>query len=58
LLKLQKKYGYFQALGKRHFAAFIEDKPILLVTFETVQGLRSLSEASHPMGWELFKSHG
>lgn len=56
--EIAEEHGYFQALGKRHFAAFIEDKPILLVTFETVQGLRSLSEASHPMGWKLFKSHG
>jgi hypothetical protein len=56
--EIAEEHGYFQALGKRHLAAFVKDKPILLVTFETVQGLRSLSEASHPMGWELFKSHG
>lgn len=56
--EIAEEHGYFQALGKHHLAAFVEDKPILLVTFETVQELRSLSEMSHPMGWELFKSHG
>lgn len=55
---IAEEHGYFQALGKRHFAAFIEDKPVLLVTFETVQGLRTLSERSHPFGWELFKTQG
>jgi hypothetical protein len=56
--EIAEEHGHFQALGKHHFAAFVEDKPILLVTFETVQGLRSLSDASHPIGWDLFKSHG
>jgi hypothetical protein len=55
--EIAEEHGHFQALGKHHFAAFVEDKPILLVTFETVQGLRSLSDASHPIGWDLFKSH-
>jgi hypothetical protein len=56
--EIAEEHGHFQALGKHYFAAFVEDKPILLVTFETVQGLRSLSDASHPIGWDLFKSHG
>jgi hypothetical protein len=56
--EIAEEHGHFQALGNHHFAAFVEDKPILLVTFETVQGLRSLSDASHPIGWDLFKSHG
>lgn len=56
--EIAEEHGHFQALEKHHFAAFFEDKPILLVTFETVQGLRSLSDASHPIGWDLFKSHG
>lgn len=56
--EIAEEHGYFQTLGKHHFAAFVEDKPTLLVTFETVAGLRSQSELSHPMGWELYKSHG
>ena len=28
-----KKYGYFETLGKLHFATFVGKKPIPLVTF-------------------------
>ena len=51
-------HGYAQSLGDRHFAAYLENKPVLLVSFETIQDIQGLSEANHPMGWELFKEHG
>lgn len=50
--------GYFQRLGKRHFAAFIEDGSTLLVTFETVQGMHALSDKAQPFGWEMLRDHG
>jgi hypothetical protein len=58
IAEISEQHGYFQPLGKHHFATFIEDKPILLVTFETVESLRKSSKLSHPFGWELFKSDG
>ena len=50
--------GYFQQLGKRHFAAFIEEGPTLLVTFETLQGMQALSGLGQPFGWEMLRDHG
>lgn len=56
--KIAEDHGHFQALGKHHFATFVEDKPIILVTFAMVQGLRSFYDASDPIGRDLFKSQG
>ena len=50
--------GFFARLGERHFAAFVEQKPTLLVTFETFQGMRALSTRAHPLGWSLQRSEG
>ncbi len=50
--------GYFQQLGKRHFATFIEEGTTLLVTFETIQGIHALSPLAQPFGWEMLNDHG
>ncbi len=50
--------GHFQPLGRRHLAAFIDDGATLLVCFETIQGIRALSDKAQPLGWELTRSHG
>jgi hypothetical protein len=50
--------GMFQPLGDRHFATFIDEKPILLVTFETVQGIRALSDTAQPLGFDMVKALG
>ncbi|MGC1495219.1 MAG: phosphoadenosine phosphosulfate reductase [Sulfitobacter sp.] len=50
--------GYFQQLGKRHFAAFIEEGTTLFVTFETIQGMHALSNKAQPLGWEMLRDHG
>ena len=50
--------GYFQPLGKKHFAAFVEEGTTLLVTFETIQGMHVLSERAQPFGWEMLNDHG
>tara|TARA_R110002124_G_scaffold265874_1_gene432760 strand:+ start:112 stop:1044 length:933 start_codon:yes stop_codon:yes gene_type:complete len=49
--------GYFEPLGKRHFAAFIEKGPTLLVSFETIQGMHALSDLAQPLGWEMIRAH-
>ena len=38
--------GMSQLLGERHFATFIDQNSTLLVSFETVQGIRALSSDS------------
>lgn len=50
--------GFFKPLGKRHFAAHIRRGDTLLVSFETVQGIRSLSATSEPMGWRMVRENG
>ena len=50
--------GFFKPLGRKHFAAFVEESDTLLVTFETMQGMHALSERAQPFGWEMLASHG
>ncbi|MFX0544535.1 phosphoadenosine phosphosulfate reductase [Roseovarius sp. S1116L3] len=50
--------GYVERLGERHSAIFIEDKPTLLVTFETHQGIEALSRDAQPLGWDMVKALG
>lgn len=58
LAEIAQEHGYFEALGKRHFTAFVEQGSTLLVTFETIQGIRALSETAVPLGWEMVRDHG
>jgi len=58
LMAQAEENGMHQELGKRHFATFIDQKSTLLVTFETMQGIRSLSETAQPFGFDLVKSKG
>ncbi len=51
-------HGMSQELGKRHFATFIDKKATLLVTFETIQGIRALSETAQPFGFDMVKAQG
>lgn len=50
--------GASDRLGSHHFAAFVQSGPILLVTFETVQGMRSLTETARPLGWQMSQKMG
>jgi hypothetical protein len=50
--------GMHQQLGDRHFATFIDKKSTLLVTFETMQGIRALSETAQPFGFEMVRTLG
>lgn len=50
--------GYLQPLGRQHAAIFVEGKSTLLVTFETFQGIQSLSESAHPLGWDMVQAMG
>ncbi|MRU14175.1 phosphoadenosine phosphosulfate reductase [Roseovarius sp. A21] len=50
--------GFVEYLGARHFAAFIENKPTLLVTFESLDQVQALSANGQPMGWSLAKALG
>ncbi|WP_299427527.1 phosphoadenosine phosphosulfate reductase [uncultured Shimia sp.] len=51
-------HGHFQPLGKRHWATLVEDKPVLLVTFETIDSIQKRGDTGHPLGWELVRELG
>ncbi|GGE30944.1 hypothetical protein GCM10011360_18670 [Primorskyibacter flagellatus] len=50
--------GASDRLGRSHFAAFIKSGPVLLVSFETVQGMRGLTDSAQPLGWHLSRKLG
>lgn len=52
------EHGMFQPLGDNHFASFIDDGRTLLVTFETVEGIRDGSRRARPLGFEMVIRHG
>jgi len=58
LMQLAEDHGMTQQLGDKHFATFIDARSTLLVTFETVQGIRALSETAHPVGFDMVRAQG
>lgn len=50
--------GYLQPLGQRHWACFYEEKPILLVTFESIQSIQNRNDTGQPLGFELVRELG
>ena len=58
LTEIGQDCGETENLGFRHFALRIDAGPVLLVTFETVQGIRALSERAVPLGFDLVQSQG
>lgn len=55
---LAEEAGYFEPVGPRHSAVFIDDGPTLLVTFENVDDIRRRSAAAEPLGFELVRTAG
>jgi len=55
---IAEETGYLERLGARHAAILIEEKPTLLVSFETHDSIERLSEKAHPMGWEMVRALG
>lgn len=49
--------GFFEPLGPRHNAAFVEKGDTLLVSFESLPAIQALSEDARPVGFELAKDN-
>lgn len=58
LANVAQECGMYQPLGATHFATFVEDKNTLLVTFETIDGIRTLSETAQPLGFDMIRALG
>ncbi len=58
LAEIGDERGYFQPLGSNHSALFIDEGPTLIVTFETVDGIRDASESQMPLGYRVAEGLG
>lgn len=58
LQEISEETGFFEPLGDRHFASFVDQDETLIVTFESYQGIQALSETAQPFGWEIAREHG
>ena len=51
--------GYFEPIGDRHFSAFVDRTPdVLLVSFEEADQVRLTNKGGHPIGFRLAVQHG
>lgn len=50
--------GYFEPVGKNHSAILSDEGPVLIVTFETIKGIRRQDPNAEPLGFELVAENG
>lgn len=58
LEEIAEEHGFFQPLGDAHFATFVEEKPTLLVTFESIDDIQARHDTGQPLGFELVRELG
>ena len=56
--QIAEEAGYLEQLGPAHHALFVDDGPTLLVSFETVNEIRTTREGQMPMGYMLARREG
>ncbi len=56
--EIGEELGYYQPLGSQHAAFFVDDGPILLVTFDSVDTIRTAGGGQMPPGFALARSEG
>ncbi|WP_147105912.1 phosphoadenosine phosphosulfate reductase [Tateyamaria sp. syn59] len=57
LAQTAETHGFFRPLGRKHFAAHIQRTDTLIVTFESIQGMRALTEHAEPLGWSMVRDN-
>ncbi len=55
--EIGEESGYFQTLGAKHWAYFVDESPTLLVTFETVDSIRA-NTSQLPSGDAIARKNG
>ena len=59
LEEIGEEEGYFSPLGDNHAAVFIDrSQSVLFVSFETLTGVRAVSETGLPLGFDVCESRG
>lgn len=56
--EIGEELGYYQPVGERHAAFFVDDAPVLLVTFETAESIRAGSPGQMPLGYQIARAEG
>ena len=56
--EIGEELGYFQPLGDRHAAFFVDEGPTLLVSFESVASIRAGAENQMPLGYRIARRAG
>jgi hypothetical protein len=57
LIDVAREHGFYQPLGDRHFATFIDQNRSLLVSFESAPAIQD-RETALPVGFDLARDHG
>lgn len=55
--EIGESFGFFEPLGPRHNAVFVEKGDTLLVSFESLPAIQALSEDGRPISFDLAQSH-
>lgn len=56
--EIGEETGYFEMLGQQHSAFFNDQGPVLLVTFESLAGVRAAGGAQMPLGYQIAAPRG
>ncbi len=56
--EIGEEAGYFERLGEQHSAFFSDMGPVLLVTFETLKGVREAGGGQMPLGYQIAAPRG
>ncbi len=56
--ELAEDLGYFQPIGTRHSAAFIDQSPTLIVSFDSQQNICRRDPDCAPAGWVIAEANG
>lgn len=56
--EIGEERGYFQTLGTRHSAMFIDEGTTLIVSFETIESIRNGSASQMPFGYRVAEGLG
>ena len=56
--EIGEEAGYFEPLGAHHWAFFVDEGPVLLVTFERMEDIRARSAGQMPLGHDVARRNG
>ena len=58
IAEIGEERGYYQPLGDKHAALFIDESPTLIVSFETVDSIRTATPGQMPLGYRVAEGLG